>query len=144
MKQSLMRTAPIFLGLAAIVACGSDSTAPNTALVGAYSASEFRTTGSSGQIDQLQAGSTLNVTLAAGGALSGHLHLAATAANPVFDADMAGTWAQIGNTVRFTQVAVDTFVENIVFNIEPNVNSWDLVGVGDFAGTHINITLSQL
>jgi len=140
MKQSLMRTAPIFLGIAAIIACGSDSTAPN-AVVGSYAATQFTTTGSSGQTNQLLAGSTLNLTLASGGGLTGHLHLAATSANPVFDADMAGTWTRIGNSVDFTQTAVDTFVEDITFNVEAN---GDLVGAGTFQGTAIALTLSRL
>jgi hypothetical protein len=139
MKLSLMRTGPIFLGIAAIIACGSDSTAPDV-LVGSYTATQFTTTGTSGQTNQLLAGSTLNLTLASGGGLTGHLHLAATSASPLFDADMTGTWVHTGNTVDFTQTA-DTFVRDITFNVESN---GDLVGAGAFAGTAIAITLSKL
>jgi len=139
MKQSFMKTVPIFLGIAAIVACGSDSTAPN-AVVGSYAATQFTTTGTSGQTNQLLAGSTLNLTLASGGGLTGHLHLAASSANPVFDADMAGTWVRTGNSVDFTQTA-DTFVRDVTFSVEAN---GDLVGAGTFAGTAIAITLSRL
>jgi len=138
MKLSLMRTAPILLAIAAIVACGSDSTAPN-AVVGSYAATQFTTTGTSGQTNQLLAGSTLNLTLASGGDLTGHLHIAATNADPVFDADMTGTWVRTGNSVDFTQTA-DTFVRDITFSVEAN---GDLVGAGTFQGTAIALTLSR-
>ena len=139
MKLSLMRTAPIFLGIAAIVACGSDSTSPS-AVVGSYTATQFTTSGTSGQTNQLLAGSTLNLTLASGGGVTGHLHIAASGADPVFDADMTGTWTRTGNSVDFSQSA-DTFVKDITFSIEAN---GDLVGAGTFAGTAIALTLSRV
>ena len=137
MKQSLMRTAPIFLGIAAIIACGSDSTPPSV-VAGSYTATQFTTTGSSGQTNQILAGSTLNLTLASGGGVTGHLHIAASGADPVFDADMAGTWTRTGNTIDFSQTA-DTFIRNMPFTIEAN---GDLVGARSFSGTAIAITLS--
>jgi hypothetical protein len=139
MKLSLMRTAPIFLGIAAIIACGSDSTPPSV-VVGSYTATQFTTTGSSGQTNQILAGSTLNLTLASGGGVTGHLHIAASGADPVFDADMAGTWARTGNTIDFDGNA-DTFVKDMPFTIEAN---GDLVGAGTFAGTAIALTLSRV
>ena len=139
MKQSLIRTAPIFLGIAAIIACGSDSTAPN-AVVGSYAATQFTTTGTSGQTNQLLAGSTLTLTLASGGGVTGHLHIAASSSNPVVDADMTGTWTRTGNSVDFNQTA-DTFVRDITFSVEAN---GDLVGAGSFSGTAIALTLSRL
>lgn len=142
-KRSLIARAPIFLGVAAILACGTDAAAPTASMAGTYSATQFRTTGSSGQTDQLGAGSTLSLILNANHTLSGHMHLAATSASPLFDADMAGTWAQTGSTVRFTS-ASDTFVNNMTFDIVPYGNSWQLVGTTTFSGTLIEITLSQI
>ena len=144
MKHTLIKQAPIFLGIAAIVACGSDSMAPNATVTGTYSTTQFVTTGSSGQTNQLLAGSTLFLTLASDGTLSGHLHMVATSSNPALEADMAGTWVQTGNTVKFTQTAVDTFVEDLTFAVVANGNSWQLVGDHTFSGTRIQITLSQL
>jgi len=138
MKQSLIRTVPIFLGLAAIIACGSDSTSPPSEVVGSYTATQFTTTGSSGQTNQLLAGSTLHVTLASGGGVSGQLHMVATSSNPLFDRDMAGTWTRTGNTIDFHQDA-DTFIRNMPFTIEAN---GDLVGARSFSGTAIAVTLS--
>ena len=142
MSHFLMRRAPILFGVAALVACGSHSTAPNNTVAGAYVATQFVTTGSSGQTDQILAGSTLSLNLNTSGTVTGHLHLAATNSNPVFDADMAGTWAQTGSTITFAQSA-DTFVRNMTFAIVANGNLWELVGDGGPAGTRIQITLSQ-
>jgi hypothetical protein len=109
---------------------------------GTYVATEFTTTGSSGQTNQLIAGSTLSMILSANGSVAGHLHLAATNGNPASDADMAGTWTQTGSTVTFSQSA-DTFVRNMTFNVVASGNHWQLVGDQVFSGTEIKITLNQ-
>jgi hypothetical protein len=81
------------------------------------------------------------MNLAANGATSGHLHMAASAGNPVFDADMTGTWTMNGNVVDFTQTA-DTFVRDMVFTLQlVATNTWDLVGDQAFSGTRIQLTL---
>jgi hypothetical protein len=142
MKHFSIKHAPILFGIAALVACGGGSTPPNTTLAGTYLATQFVTTGSSGQTNQLLAGSSLLLHLGANGSVSGQLHLAATNGNPVVDADMAGTWAQTGNTITFAQAA-DTFVRNMTFAIAANGSLWELVGDGGPAGTGIHITLTQ-
>ncbi len=142
MRHSLMKLGPSFLGIAAILACGSDSTSPSAgAAAGSYSAFEFVTTGSSGQTNQLLIGSTLQINLAANGTTTGHLHLAASGANPALDADMAGTWTQNGSIVDFTQAA-DTFVKDMLFTLQPvGTGVWDLVGDGSFSGTAVHLNL---
>jgi hypothetical protein len=142
MKHFSIKRAPILFGIAALVACGGGSTAPNTTLAGTYLATQFVATGSSGQTDQLLAGSSLLLHLGANGSVAGQLHLAATNGNPVVDADMAGTWAQTGNTITFAQAA-DTFVRNMTFAIVANGSLWELVGDGGPTGTRIQITLTQ-
>jgi hypothetical protein len=144
MKQSLMRTGPIFLGIAAIVACGSgDSTAPPSVLVGSYNAVQFVTTGGSGQTNQILAGSTLSINLMPNGSTTGHLHVAASGGNSAFDADMAGTWTQTGNSVNFSQAA-DSFVRNMTWAVTAAGSSWQLVGDQVFSGTRTQVTLSQV
>ena len=138
MKHFSIKRAPILFGIAAVVACGSDSTGPKQTVAGPYVATQFLTTGSSGQTDQLHAGSYLFLLLSANGSLTGQLHLAATNS----DTDMAGTWTQSGNTITFAQAA-DTFVRNMTFDIVPDVNRWQLVGVAVFGGTEIKVTLTQ-
>jgi hypothetical protein len=143
MQRALMRISPVFFVAAAMMACGgSDSTSANGTVAGSYTATQFITTGSSGQTNQLLAGSTLAINLAGNGTTTGHLHLAASGGNPAFDADMAGTWAQTGSTVNFSQSA-DTFVRNIPFTAVANGSKWALEGTGSFSGTAVQITLSQ-
>ena len=142
MRQSHMRIGPILLGIAALVGCGGDSTAPSqSAAAGSYSAFQFVTTGSSGQTNQLLIGSTVEITLASNGTTTGHLHLAASGSQPVFDADLAGTWSQTGDVIDFTQ-AVDNFLNDLLFTIQPIANGvWDLVADGSFSGTAVRLTL---
>jgi len=144
MKGSLMRISPVFLVAAAMMACGGgDSTSPSASVAGSYTATQFITTGSSGQTNQILAGSTLVINLASNGTTTGHLHLAAQGGNPVFDADMAGTWSQSGTTVTFSQTA-DTFVRNTNFTAVANGSTWALEGTGSFSGTAaVQITLTQ-
>jgi hypothetical protein len=126
----------LFLG------CGdSTSPAPDIA-VGNYTAVEFVTTGNSGQRNEIQAGSTLVLNLSANGTTSGHLHIAASAGSPSFDADMAGTWTRAGMTVDINQSA-DTFVRDMPFQLTPYTGTWDLVGNAGFSGTQVVITLRR-
>jgi hypothetical protein len=145
--KRLMKLSPIVVGIAAMIACGSDSTAPPSglALVGTFNAVEFTTTGSSGQTNQLLAGATLTITLASDHTTSGHLHVPASpSTGPTFDSDLPGTWAQSGNSVDFTQPNSDTFVEDMTFTAVPASSTlWDLIGDGTFSGTAIHVTLRQ-
>jgi hypothetical protein len=141
MKSLIKSFSSFLLFSGSLVACGSDSTGPAEPPVGSYTAIEFVTTGSSGQTNQLLIGGSLQMNLAANGATSGHLHMAASAGNPVFDADMTGTWTMNGNVVDFTQTA-DTFVRDMVFTLQlVATNTWDLVGDQAFSGTRIQLTL---
>ena len=144
MKQSVIRTGPILLGIAAIVACGGGgSTAPTSVLVGSYNAIQFVTTGSSGQTNQILAGSTLSINLMPNGTTTGHLHMVASGGNSALDADMAGTWTQTGNSVTFSQAA-DSFVRNMTWAVAAAGSSWQLLGDQVFSGTEIKVTLSQV
>jgi hypothetical protein len=143
MRHSIVKTAPMLIGVAAMIACGSDSTGPPSPLVGSYNAVEFTTTGSSGQTNQILAGSTLSINLSANGSTTGHLHIAASGGTAAFEADMAGTWAQTGSSVKFSQAA-DTFVKNMTFAVTAAGSSWELVATQVFSGTEIKLTLSQV
>jgi hypothetical protein len=146
MRQSHKKSRSLLLiGLPALLLACGDSTPPHgqSIQVGSYSASQFQTTGSSGQTDQLAAGSTLQINLTADGTTTGHLHLAASGGTPAFDADMAGTWTENANVVTFSQAA-DTFVRNMPFTAGPDANGkWSLAGNKAFSGTLIQITLSK-
>jgi hypothetical protein len=146
MRQSLRNTrALLLIGLPAIVlACGGSDEPSATPIAGSYAATFFQTTGSSGQRNEIAAGSTLTITLAANGTTTGHLHVAASGSNPVFDADMAGTWTATENhIVTFTQAA-DTFVRNMEFTWASDIQGmWTLAGEKVFSGTQIKITLTR-
>jgi len=130
----------IVLGAAA---CGSSSGPTAGAAAGSYTATSFTTTGTSGQRNEILAGSTVQINLAADGATSGHLHVAGTGGGAAFDADMAGTWTQNGSVVRFTQSA-DTFVRNMDFIWGPNASGVaSLTGDNVFSGTRVQIILTR-
>ena len=142
MKQTAFRIGGVLVA-ATLLACGSDnSTEPGLALEGNYTATQWQTSGSSGQTNQLIAGSTLNIALNTNGTTTGHLHIAASGGNPAVEADMAGTWAKSGNTVTFSQSA-DTFVRDTPFTVVANGANWALVGDHVFSGTRIQLTLTR-
>ena len=141
-RRACLTALPLLL--IATAACGSDATTkPPNAIVGNYMASQWVTTGSSGQTNQLLAGSTLNLALAGDGTTSGHLHVAASGGNPAFDADMTGTWSEADNKVTISQTA-DTFVRDMTFNVVPNGSKWALAADQVLSGTRIQITLDQV
>ena len=144
MRHSIKRASAIVAVCATVAACGGDSTSPtpSSTVAGSYTATEFVTTGGSGQRNELLAGSSLDIQLNADGTTTGHLHVAASGSTPAFDADMAGTWAQTGNVIRFSQSA-DTFVRNMNFTLDSNGSRWLLIGDQGFSGTRIQVTLTQ-
>ena len=145
MRQSLRNArALLLIGVPAIVmACGGSDEPSATPIAGTYAAIFFQTTGSSGQRNEIAAGSTLTISLAANGTTTGHLHVAASGANPVFDSDLAGTWSATGNVVDFVQVA-DNFVDDILFTWGSDIQGIStLAGDQVFSGTRIQITLTR-
>jgi hypothetical protein len=145
MRQSLKKTClGLFVGLpAALLACGGSTAPSGNSAAGSYTAISFVTTGSSGRRDELLAGSTLVLNLSANGTTSGHLHIAASGANPVIDADMAGTWTQSAFTVTISQ-NVDTFVRNTSFamSVDPT-RGWDLYGETIYSNVRVQVLLKQ-
>jgi hypothetical protein len=140
MPRLLLKSTVLLAFAVSAVAC-SDSNAPTGVPVGNYTAIQFVTTGSSGQRDELAAGSTLTLNLASSGATSGHLHVAASASSPAFDADMAGTWREDGSVVTISQDA-DTFVKDMPLTLSNDpVNGWVLVGDKSFNSVRIQLTL---
>ncbi len=124
-----------------LLACGNSSEPDPSPIAGNYVATTFLTTDASGQRNQLTAGSTLQLSLAENGTTSGHLHIAASGSDPVFDADMAGTWTAANNVVDIDQPA-DTFVRDMPFTWGPDAQGvYSLTGDRVFSGTRIQIML---
>jgi hypothetical protein len=127
----------------AATACGSDSTAPPSPLVGSYTALEWTTTGTSGQTHQLVIGSTLAINLNADGSTTGHMHVAASNGQPAADFDLAGQWSASSTAVAFIQTD-DNFLNDMIFALEPIANDvWDLVGDDTFSGTRVELRLRK-
>lgn len=141
----LFANSSALIGLAIVFgACGGDSTSPSTdPPVGNYNAISFKTSGSSGQRDELLAGGSLQLELDSHHATSGHLHVAASSSNPVVDADMAGTWTASGNVVTVSQTA-DTFVRDmpLILSLDP-ANGYVLTGNNFSSGKQIQVTLKR-
>ena len=135
--------APISL-IAAMLACGGDSTSPDrSGLAGSYTAIQWTTSGTSGQTSQLAIGSTLQINLNADGSTSGHMHIAASNGNPPADFDLTGTWTQSGTTVDLTQAA-DNFLRDMIFAIDQiGTGILDLVGDHTFSGGRVQLTLRR-
>jgi len=118
--------------------CGS-STGPSVQdVAGSYSAAAFVTTTSGVNTDQLSRGATINLVLAPGGSVTGHLHIPADAISPTLDADMAGSWALSGRTVTFTQNA-DTFIRDMSFAFVNGTLNGDRV----FGSTRVQLQLGR-
>ena len=135
----------LLIGLPALLmACGGSDEPATTPIAGTYAATFFQTTGSSGQRNEIAAGSTLTITLAANGTTTGHLHVAASGSNPVFDADLAGTWTATENHIVTFTHAADTFVRNMEFTWGSDIQGIStLAGDKVFSGTRIQITLTR-
>jgi hypothetical protein len=141
MMLRLLKAFTALTTIAVVAGCGDDSTAPQSGVVGSYTAFQWVTTGQSGQTNQLTIGSTLQITLNANGSTSGHMHVAASNGAPAADVDLAGTWTEQNNTVDFTQVA-DNFLRDMIFAVQPIATGvWDLIGDDVFSGTRVQLTL---
>ena len=141
----VMKTLGLLAVAAATAACGGDSTSPpaNVAIAGTYTPLQWTTTGTSGQTNQVSIGSTIQITLAANGSTSGHMHTAASNGAPAADFDLAGTWTAANNTVTFTQVS-DNFLRDMTFGAEQiAANTWDLVGDDTFSGVAVHLRLRR-
>ena len=141
--SSFIKVAPMLVGVAAMVGCNGITSLAKRGPVGAYTAIILVTTENSVATNELANGWSFTINLADDGTTSGHLHRAASGSNPAFDADMAGTWTQYGNTVEFTQAA-ETFVRGMPFTIESLTDRiWWLVGDDVFGTTRVNVRLAQ-
>lgn len=142
MRTAHYTIATVLLSLT-LAACGGDGTAtspPASSVVGQYSAMTFRTTDAGTVTDQLALGASLAIDLAQDGTTSGRLFVPGGGDTPGtdLDADLAGTWARVNNTIRFTQNA-DTFVRDMAFTIGTD----ELLGSATFGGVLVEVVLRK-
>ncbi|MGH7461254.1 MAG: hypothetical protein ACREMA_09530 [Longimicrobiales bacterium] len=129
------------LAALALLACDSDD--PFTPSVdnvsGSYTATTFTTTIAGVTTDQLAAGASVTLTLAAVGTTSGRLFVPdADEDGGDFDADLTGTWTLTGTTVSFAHSA-DTFIRDINFVAADR----QLTAEGSFGGDAVRLVLSR-
>ncbi len=87
-----------------LVSCGDDNGFSPTVenVSGSYSASSFTVTSSSGPVDLLASGASVQVTLTSDGATTGRLLLPGADIGGDHDEDLAGTWMLTGDKVTFS------------------------------------------
>ena len=144
---------PAALALSAVaalmtVACeqpGEPVVPTMAAVAGEYDANEsfgalsFTTTAEGETINWLEAGASFSLTLNADGTVSGRLFIPGGDENGAdMDADMAGTWTLLGNTVTFEQDA-DTFVRDMPFTYIDGVLEGDHI----FDDVRVRVVLVQ-
>ena len=140
MRSVMTRLGRLCLALALGACGGNDSFSPTTETVaGSYTGTTFTLTSSAGTTDLLALGATVTVTLVSDGTTTGRLFVPNGAEDGGdLDADLAGTWALVGNTVTFSQTA-DTFIRDVAFTAGPN----RLTGEDTFSGVTIRLVLSK-
>ena len=119
------------------VACGDESTEPS-AIAGTYTATSFQVIQNGTTTNVLTAGGTVTLQLSASGTTSGHIHVPAVAGQPVFDADLSGTWSIDDDELRLQHTA-DTFLRDMVFEVDDD----QLIGEQTFGNVRILIELTK-
>ena len=133
------RLATVLLGACALVACSSNPTSSSGYVIaGDYTAASLTTTNAGTVTDQLAAGATVRVVLAADGSTTGRLFVPALGTQPATDADLAGTWSQSGDVVALHHNA-DTFLRDMPLT----AHGQQLVGDRTFSGVRVQLTLAR-
>jgi hypothetical protein len=141
-RASRFEPAALVLLLAAGLACGgSDSFTPTEETVaGTYEAGAFTLTTFSGTTDLLQAGATVDATLAPDGTTSGRIFVpGGDEDGGDLDQDLTGTWTLAGQTVTFDLTA-DTFIDEAEFTAGRNT----LTGEDTVGGFTIRLQLVKV
>jgi len=115
----------------ALTACGNDGAIDPDSIAGAYTATTFRATPTGvAEIDVLQQGGSLVITIGGGDATTGLLTLPSVVTGTVASqASMAGTAVRDGSGVTFGQSA-DTFVRSLNWTFASNTLSVTNQSVG--------------
>jgi hypothetical protein len=122
-----------------LAACGSDGdpVSPLT-VVGTYTATQLTTTTGGVTTNQLAAGASVTLVLAADGTTVGRLFVPAST-SPAIDVALNGTWNFSNGDIDLTSSA-DTFLRDMLFDVSGNT----LVGDQTFGATRIQIVLTKL
>jgi hypothetical protein len=123
-----------------LVSCGGDDGFSPTvdSVAGSYSASAFTVTSSSGVIDLLAMGASVQVTLTPDGTTTGRLLLPGDDTVGDHDEDLAGTWILSGSKVTISPVG-----PSVLRFTEFTAASNQLSGDRDFSGEVLHLVLSR-
>ncbi len=106
----------VLMALVIAMACGGTNDPgflTMSDVAGAYQATTFESEDSSGTVDQLGQGATIQVTLTANGTTTGELFIPGGAVGGGdFVADLAGTWTLTGPLVRLVHSS-DSFLRDV-------------------------------
>lgn len=149
-RNSDVRILVACLALFATTACDNGPAGPDTGLTmneiagrygayGDYGALELTTLADGETVDWLAAGGSVDLTLSADGTTAGSLHVPGADENGSdFEADLAGSWTLVGDTVRFEQAA-DTFIRDVPLAVEGST----LVGDRSFGEVRVRMVLRR-
>jgi len=137
MKATFRHLIGLSLAVAA-AACGDSFTGDLGDATGSYTATQFTTTENGVATNQLTAGGAITFDLQPAGTTTGHLVVPASASSPALNADLAGTWMQISDTVRLVHSA-DTFLRDMPLMYVGN----KLVGDKVFGSTDVHVELTR-
>lgn len=150
-RNARFRIAATLLVLLPLGACENGPAGPDDRLTiahvaGAYRAGdsygawELTTTDDQQTTDWLEAGASVELSLASDGRTAGRIFVpGAEEDGSDWEADLAGTWSLTGNTVRFQHPA-DTFIRDMPFEVVGST----LVGDRTFGGTRVRMVLRKM
>ena len=138
--RSPLRLRALFVLLALCSSSCSDSPTEAASPIGTFAATRFSIVDNTGTHDLLPDGARLDLTLAAGGSVSGTLTIPDLGSGDGAEtASMAGTWTLQGNILTFDQAA-DTFVRDTPFILK---SSNQIEADKAFSGTRVLLTLAR-
>ena len=140
LKEKLKTLVLAAFVVVAAVSCGGDDVATPTDLAGTYSASLFETSSDGNTIDQLALGATISITLVADLTMTGRIFVPGGNEDGTdFDADLAGSWTLLRNSIQMDQVA-DTFIRDFVWVVIPGGT---LTATGVFDAVRVDVILDR-
>jgi hypothetical protein len=136
---ALLRHGIVVLAITALVALGCSSTEPDLDSTLNYEATTWLITGAI-SADAKAEGATLSLVLTNGGRVTGSLFMpASVAGGAAVNANMAGSWAKRGDTIRFSQIS-QTFVSDFAWLLTP----LDLSAADSVDGSFYDVVLSRI
>lgn len=114
---------------------------PGIAPDGSYELTSLVTTTNGQNTAHLE--STISIVLTPQGTTSGHMHIVAKGELPALDADLTGTWRQVGSAGTGSGVDLDHAADTFLRDMPLTFNGTTLRGDRTFGGTRIELFLTR-